>query len=379
MKKLISVLLALVLVFSLAACGGNDDAGSQGEGEPIKIAVVGPLTGDYSEYGLGFQAAAEIAVEKWNNNGGINGRMIELESYDEKGTTEEGLAICQLLCGEDNMYGVVGHFESIMAVGGLYTEERISMIGPTASSAGFTDQGDCIFRLNATIYTETDAMLNCAADTNATKLGIVYLGDDWGTTAYQVAQDSVAARSDQNWEIVAAEEIAGGDMDYSAVISNLKSAGVETVLMFCYYDSVVPFTIKAKSIMPELNIVCGVNCYNDTFLEVGGAEVEGCLAPSVFAANSDDENTQYFVEKFIEKLGSTPSSLSAQAYDATCLLLMAIESTGGEMDREAIRDYLANNDYVGTTGSCAFDENRDAARDFKTMVVKNGEWVYYEG
>lgn len=373
MKKALSLLVALMMVATLFTCGAMAEGG-----DPIRIAVVGPLTGPYSEYGIGMKAASEVAVNQWNAKGGINGRQIELLSYDEKGEREEGLAIAQLITGEDDIYGVVGHFMSIMVVGTIYGDARMPMIAATASSEGFSAQSDCTFRLNATIKTETAAMLVCADAVEKTKLGVVYLNDDWGNRAYATLQTILEESNPNGYEIVAAEPILGGDMDYSPVISNLKAAGAETAIMFCYYDSVVPFSIKAASAYPELNIVCGGNCYNETFLSVGGSDVNGCLAPTVFDANKDDPAVQTFVAEYGALTnGGIPSYLSAQAYDAMNVLLEAIESTNGELDREAIRDAIASNDHIGLTGSCAFDENRDAARNFYAMVADGGAWVEF--
>lgn len=375
MKKVLVTLLACVLIFGMIG-----SAFAEASGEPIKVAVVGPLTGSYSEYGIGMRYASQVAVDQWNAKGGINGRPIELEAFDEKGEREEGLAIAQLITGEDDYYGVVGHFSSTMVIGGIYTSARTPLIAATASSVGFTDQGDCIFRLNATIYTETAAMLVCADEIGKKKLGVVYLNTDWGTRANSVLHEILEADNPNGYEIVAEESVIGGDMDYSAVISNLKAAGAEVAIMFVYYDSVVPFTIKARQTYPEMEIVCGGNCYNETFITVGGADVEGCFAPTVFDAAEDDDAVKAFVEgyKALDN-GVTPSYLSAQAYDAMNILLSAIESTNGELDREAIRDFIANEPHDGLTGDCSFDENRDAARNFFAMTVRDGKWQHFSG
>lgn len=363
------LLLAMVLVMS--GCQPSIS---------IKVAVVGPLTGPYSEYGLGMQAAARVAVNQWNAKGGIHGRPVKLTSFDEKGELEEGLAISQLISGEHDYCGVVGHFESIMVVGKTYTDARVPLIAATASSVGFTDQGDCVFRLNATIGAETAAMLDCADAVGKTRLGVVYLNDDWGTVAYDMLKKELEAENPLGYEIVASEPILGGDMDYSAVISNLKAAGVETVLMFCYYDSVVPFCIRASTAYPDMAVVCGGNVYNETFLTVGRADVEGCLAPTVFDAGRDDGQVQAFVRDYQKIMsGAVPSYLSAQAYDAMNVLLEAVSAAGGQLDREAIRQAVADNRHEGVTGSCAFDQNRDAARSFTPMVVRNGAWVPFRG
>ncbi len=393
MKKVVAVLLAMVMVLaSLSGCGGSKEtkeetkaanaekkdetSGGEASGDPIKVALVAALTGQYSDYGYAIRTGCETAVKQWNDKGGINGRPVEMVVYDEKGEREEGLALAQLITGEDDVYGVVGHFMSTTVVGKLYGDARMPLICPTASAEGYSAQSDCTFRMNPTVKVETDAMLTCADAIGKKKLGVVYLNDDWGNKAYKTLEAILEENNPNGYEIVATEAILGGDMDYSSVISNLKAAGAETSIMFCYYDSVVPFSIKAAAAYPELNIVCGGSCYNDTFLSVGGKDVEGCYAPTLFDVNRDSEVVKTFVEDYKEVTdGEVPSNFSAQAYDSMCIMLEAIESTGGELDREAIIAAVRDNDHEGAIGSCAFDENRDAKMNFIPMVVENGAWV----
>ena len=88
MKKKICILLVLLLVVTtLGACNktgtptdnpktSSTDENTTPDTTPIKVAVVGPLTGNYAEYGIGFKTASEIMVDKWNKDGGINGRLL---------------------------------------------------------------------------------------------------------------------------------------------------------------------------------------------------------------------------------------------------------------------------------------------------------------
>lgn len=409
MKKLLSVLLVLLMAVNLAACGNNQDAGKQteankaeatkaadeektekeskeadkkSESEPakdagtIKVAVVGPMTGPSQEYGIGFQYATQVAVDQINAKGGINGRKVELKVFDNKATGEEGVAIAQLIAGEGDFYGVVGHFGDTMVIGKTYEDAGVIYIAPAASSIGFTDQGEHVFRLNATIQTETEAMFVCADKIGKKKLGIVAFNNDWGAKATDILKEALEKDNPEGYKIVAVENVLGGDMDYTSVISNLKEKGAEVAVMFCYYDSVVPFSIMAEKSYPELRIVAGGNCFNDTFLEVGGQDVEGCMAPTVFDTSADDPASKQFVEDY-RKLsgGMNPSYLSAQAYDAMSIILQAAESTNGELDRDALRAFVADEKHTGVTGDCTFDENRDAVRNFFPMMVKDGMWV----
>ena len=84
MKKTLCILLACAMLLSLlAGCGNTDksqgtqdpqdaqpgssetaDSSAPAEKDPIVISMCGAITGDYSEYGLGYQAATKVQVDK---------------------------------------------------------------------------------------------------------------------------------------------------------------------------------------------------------------------------------------------------------------------------------------------------------------------------
>ena len=375
MKKLLSLVLVCLLVLALTPALAELD-----ESNPIVISMCGAITGSYSDYGLGYRAATQVQVDKWNANGGIDGRKIVVKEYDEKGEIEEGVAIAQKVVVDDSNYGMVGHFWSIMEAGEVYQEYGVPMIGPAASTMGFTDIGDYIFRNNPTIKTETAAMLDCAKAAGLKKLGVYYLATDWGEGSYEQLRALVDERPDDGFEIVLAEEVLPETTDHAAAITKFAEADVDAVLMFCFYDSVCPFCIQAGDKLGDTVIVCGVNCYNDEFIELGKADVEGAMAPMLSVKSDDDPDMAYFVEQYKAlRDGKAPSSLDMQCYDSVGMLLTAIQNIGGENDHAAIRDQLATMTYEGVCGTIQFDENRDATKEYVPLIVKDGAWVPYEG
>lgn len=405
MKKVNCIILALILLLSLAACSsangtpssevkvssepsapaqsaastGSASAGLNGD-NPVEISMCGAFTGDYSEYGLGYQAATKIQVDKWNEGGGINGRKIDVKEYDEKGQIEEGVAIAQKVVVDKSNYGMVGHFWSIMEAGKVYQEYKVPMIGPAASTMGFSAIGDYIFRNNPTIKTETAAMLDCAKAAGIHKLGVYYLSSDWGEGSYEQLKTLVQERPNDGFQIVLAQECLTDAKDHSAAISKFASADVDAVMMFCFYDSVAPFCIQAGNKLGDKKIICGVNCYNDEFIKLGGANVEKAMAPMLSVKDATAPDMSSFAEQY-KKLrnGTSPSSLDMQCYDSVGMLLTAIKNIGGANDHAAIRDQLANMTYDGVCGTVKFDQNRDAIKTYIPMVVKDGKWVKYEG
>ena len=78
------------------------------EEETFKIGVIGPMTGDYAQYGTNVYNAAVLAAEDVNANGGFNGYQIEiLDAGDDMGDPEKAVNAyndlldngMQMLCG----------------------------------------------------------------------------------------------------------------------------------------------------------------------------------------------------------------------------------------------------------------------------------------
>ena len=86
----------------LAACGGNS-ASSGSSSDTIKVGLMGPYTGDVAQYGLACRYGAELYVKQVNNNGGINGKQVELDTQDEKGDATEAVNVYNKLV-EDGLH-----------------------------------------------------------------------------------------------------------------------------------------------------------------------------------------------------------------------------------------------------------------------------------
>ena len=71
----LAVMMALCLM--LPACAE----------EVIKIGGIAPLTGPYAVYGISVKNGADLYVAQLNENGGIDGKMVQLD-WQELGITE---------------------------------------------------------------------------------------------------------------------------------------------------------------------------------------------------------------------------------------------------------------------------------------------------
>src|SRR4051794_26986954 len=94
--------LALTTAMVVAACGssGNGkktDASASGgkalKGAPLKVGVVVAKSGNFSNFGIGEEVAAKLAVEQINASGGAGGRPIELIVKDSGGVPDQAISV----------------------------------------------------------------------------------------------------------------------------------------------------------------------------------------------------------------------------------------------------------------------------------------------
>lgn len=372
MKRTISILIVVMLIMT-AFTGCSQKAGDEGS-EVVKIAVVGPLTGDFAEYGTGFKNAVELMAGQWNADGGVLDKQIEVVFFDDKNSGEEAATIAEKIVSDKDIVAVVGHFASgvCMAASPTYQEAGIVEISPSASHPDYTKEGDFIFRNNTVINVESGVAVDLAVDTiGKKKVGILSVKTDWGTNTAKITKELVEKAGGT---VVDHQEVVDGTIDFSPNVSKLNDAGAEVIIVAAMYNTLAPFASQYKAVNPDIELVGFSNAYSQQLINLAKENAENIHFPTIFFHGSEDEAVGSFVKAYEEKYGSTPSSLTAQAYDSTGILLTAIKNAN-KVDRAAIKDELYKMTYPGVTGETKFDENGDAIKVFTNVKVENGKFV----
>lgn len=381
MKKAIALVLTLAMVFTLCACGQKAEqpaataapaaaaapaanANDTSAADPIRIAVVGPMTGADAMYGLGFRSSAEIMAENWNAEGGCLGRTVEIVIFDDKGSPEEAANVAEQIVADESIVAVVGHFTSScsMAASPVYQDHGVLEISPCSSHADYTKTGDWIWRVSP--LTSDEAMTVSKYVVNylkAEKVGILTMNSDWGIEIAELEKEFI---SEMNPNIVFTEELVSeGNDDYSSVVTNFQAAGVDTVICAATYTMSAPFAKQMRVANPDINLIAHGNCQVSQLTDILGADGDGFACSCAWSPIFTDEGTKYYVEKYAEKDTATPIGDYAQYYDTVGVLLQAIANVG-TTDRAAIREELATIEYDGLSGHLNFDEKRDCPRDY---------------
>jgi branched-chain amino acid transport system substrate-binding protein len=104
MKK-VRILMRLILTVAFIFTTGQ---ASSMAADTIKVGIVLPLTGPQAKFGEVEKLSFDLALEKINAAGGINGKKLELLIEDDTGRPDVGRSVVEKLITKDKVVMVGG-------------------------------------------------------------------------------------------------------------------------------------------------------------------------------------------------------------------------------------------------------------------------------
>lgn len=355
--------------------------------DTFKIGVIGPMTGDYAQYGTGVYMGAQVAVAEINEAGGINGYQIELlDAGDDQGDPEKSInAYNDLLDkGMQILDGTVTSGAGIAV--GAEAAESTFMFTPSGTAVDVITSGSNEFRMCFTDPMQGVKSAEFIAEHElGTKIAIIY--DSMADYNSGVHDAFVEAADTYGLEIVADEAYTtDSNTDFSVQLSKVAESGAEILFLPNYYNDNALILTQAADIDLDITIF-GVDGM-DGILSVENFDTslaEDVMLLLSFAATSDDEATVSFVEKFQELSGGVvPNQFAADSYDVIYAIKAAAEDAGitpdmsNEEISEALTASMLNIESDGLTGHTTWTEDGECEKDPKAVVIKDGTYEFVD-
>ena len=344
--------------------------------ETFKIGVIGPMTGDYAQYGNGVYNAAKIAADEINANGGFNGYQVEiLDAGDDQGDPEKAVNAyndlldkgMQMLCGTVTSGACI-------AVGAEAADSTFLFTPSATAVDSFTDpmQGT-----KSAEYISEKGL--------ATKVATLY--DSMADYNSGVHDAFVAACADYGLEVVADEAYTtDNNTDFSVQLGKIKDSGAELLFLPNYYSDNALILQQAHDLGLDMKIF-GVDGM-DGILNVENFDkslAEGVMLLTPFSATGDDEATVKFVKAYGDaNNGETPNQFAADTYDVLYAMQAAANDAGitPDMSNEdisaAMSASMLNITLDGLTGEAKWTEDGECDKAPKAYVIKDGVYASME-
>ena len=350
----------------VAALGLLAAAVGQAQAQNIKLAMVIPTTGPLTQYGDMVKEGVTTAVEQINAAGGINGKKIEITAVDDACEPKQGPVAANRVVNSKIGY-VVGPVCSgaSIAAAPIYNNEGVVVVTPSATSPALTEgkNFDFIFRTIGRDDQQGPAAAKFIIEkAKPTKVAVLHDKQSYGQGIAASVRDEL-----QKAKVAVAlfEGINAGDSDYSAVITKLKSAGVDFVY-FGGYDPEMGLLLRQASEQGlKVRMMGPEGVGNPEVNAIAGNAVEGMLVtlPADFAA---DPKNAAITKAFTDKKRNPSGAFQMTAFAATQVILEGIKAAGDNPAKVA--DHLHKASINTVLGPVSWNKSGDLkAFDFQVF------------
>ncbi len=420
MRKVMTLLVAILLVVSACGEDAGDEPGEQASqpeattastqapttteampetptdplgmievstGEAVEIRSLNAISGDVAFLGVPNLRAVELAIEDY---GPLAGRPVSLGTpLDDLCSPEGGQAGAQTVVADPAVIGVIGTSCSGAAVAAapLISDAGMVMISPSNTSPALTSDlagtpgesyhvgyyrtahNDLFQGRAVALYVYDELGLRSAA--------AIHDGDPYTEGLARAFSDAF----EELGGVVTTTAVNKGDTDMTAVLTEVAVGGPEAVFfpIFMPEGGFIVQQVGSVSGLEDVVLLAADGLLTDNFLELPESEGVHLSGPDVrYGGNRNSitgKSSGDFLAAYGSAYGEAPSAAFwAHSYDATTMLLAAIDNVAVEVDgtlyigRQAVRDELNRTAFDGIIGSISCDDFGDCGSQLITVV-----------
>ncbi|QBI19783.1 hypothetical protein ER308_09605 [Egibacter rhizosphaerae] len=343
-----SALLALLLsslLLALAACEAEeaaddpddetdeeapDEEADEAEAEEapdeeadVRLGAMFPQSGDLAFEATEALQGVEVAVELFNEDGGLDGTPVELVDADAP-DPEAGTSAVRQLVEEDDVDVIVGTYSSAIASAAVPAAQRLDTpyLETTAFAASLTEGPENILRTTISSRDLGGYAAEFIGSGLADELGVspddmnvamVYTDDEFGTSIADAALDVLEGEAP---EVVVEESYDAGTIsDFSSTLLQIDENDVDAVVHVSQISDGILFWRQAQELDVEIPAAIGAGGgYGQTdFAEPLGEASDGIF--NIVPPTSGSIDTEALNDETVELLERMQEKLEEEGYD----------------------------------------------------------------
>lgn len=360
MKKILALVLAFVMLFTLVACGSEPEVEPSDESVPVadapddgeKVYTIGglyPLTGSAASSGKTMQFGIDYAIKKINEAGGVNGYKLEVVWGDTQGDAAISVTEAERLITEEEVDIVMGCYQSGVTLTASQMGEQYGcpFITANATSEALTAQGyEYFFRLAPTnMMFLRDMVAFCADYSEKEGLGLktIAICVDNTEVGQQTIDYAEYWAGEYGLEVVGVVTHPSGAADLSSEVLQLKELNADILIADQYVSDAILLTntMVEQDYKPGIMIVKANGYTEADYVAAVGDKLNGIMMATEYIEGSKAPEMDAEYKEFA---GEALNGHSAEALTVVWTIAEAlynITERGEEVTRDAMQAELA--------------------------------------
>ncbi|TMF13076.1 MAG: hypothetical protein E6I37_05810 [Chloroflexi bacterium] len=376
--------IAIALAVALTACGGASSTGTTTsnsyQGKTIQLGAILSLTGAGGVYGPSSQKGMDLAVEKINNSGGVNGAKIALDTKDDASDRPQSAQVAQTLIQQGQLLALLGPTLSNSAVAVHPLAESFKIPILAVSTTGIHIVPDCnfpktdpckyVFRDSLGEESAIPANIKVYSDMKHPKTGVLLVANDdkFSKDGGTIVQNTVGQ---YNIQLLDTVQFSKATADFATPVTKAVQKNPDVIFITSLGN--IPARIMGEARKQGFKgDFLGGNGFNTAAVsKAAGADGKGAQSGSAWYINNTFTSNAGFVQAYRAKYSSDPDQFAAQGYAAILILAdaakranLTFSDTPG--DRTKLRDAMESVNIDTPLGRFQFTSTHD---------VKQTIWV----
>jgi branched-chain amino acid transport system substrate-binding protein len=341
---------------------------------PIKVAMLFPLTGDVSTFGISSKQGVEMAFDAAK----ANGWQIDVVVGDSRCDAAEAANVANKVITQDKVKYIIGEVcsSASIPVSEIANPAKVLQISPTSTNPQVTVDKEGKHKP----YTFRACFLDPFQGEVVATFAVQDLGAKTAAVMYDNGNDYVkglaeyfkASFEELGGTVPVYEAYAKEDTDFSAILSKVADASPDVLFLPDYYNkvSLIGKQAKEKGIKSTM---LGGDGWDSAELDM--AAVDGGYHSNHYSPADPRPIVQDFVKAYTDKHGAEPDALATLAYDAANILLWSVANAGVD-DPSVVKDSMASIKFEGVSGEITYDQFGNPIKKAVIIQVKDGKKTF---
>jgi branched-chain amino acid transport system substrate-binding protein len=367
-------LMFRVLISAIALCAVSATA-QQATG-PVLFVGLMELTGTGATPGTNFDNGVKLAVKEINAAGGILGRKIDYQTFDDQTNPAVAKALAQKAI-DMGAYVVLGPVHSGSMIVSMGETRRAEIANFTGGEAAvITQQGNpYVFR---TSFTQSTAMPKLARyikeQTKVKNIAVIFTNNDFGKGG---RDEMTKALATNGIKVVADVSTDPGQVDFSAAVIKIKQSDADGVFAYLTEEEGARLLREFKKQGYGKPIFGETTLIGQKVIELAGDASEGIVGHVGLTPDAPQATIKAFDEKFQKEYKYRSDHNGMKGYSAV-YIVKAITDKIGKFDPKAFAAALhgakiSAKDYPGVLLDVSFDQKGDLDRESFMVKVTGGK------
>ena len=350
--------------------------------DQITLGSIQDLSGPLAGFGKQLRMGMQLRVDEVNEQGGVNGRKLNLKFEDSGYDPKRAVLAAQKLVNQDKIFAMLGHIgtaQNVATFPVLFDKNVISFFPVTAAREMYEPHNRLKYSFAATYFDQIRlGAPKLYKEKNAKKACAIYQDDEFGL---EVLRGAEAGLKSIGVELAEKTSFKRGATDFSSQVARMKAAGCDFVVLGTIIRETIGTIGESRKTGFSPTFLASSAAYTDLIHKLGGKPMDGLYAMMTVQNPYLDEASQpirFWANKYKTKFNDDPTVFSVYGYSVVDSFIQAARKAGPNLTTDsfikAMDSMTIPPDIFGSAELTFSPTKRLGNESSRLSQIQDGKW-----